>query len=61
MTEQTQPNALSAAQAQAWETISEDARTAIFERSEGSEWARRWWNAEATLIELRRQKEEDET
>jgi hypothetical protein len=57
--QEQEPDVLPDAAAQAWNVISDDARAAIFERSEGAEWARRWWIAEASLIELRRLKGEE--
>jgi hypothetical protein len=54
--QQEQPSASD----EAWNNaISDDARTAINEETDGSGWARRWWQAEAELIELRRQKDDE--
>jgi hypothetical protein len=58
MTDQAQQEQPSASD-EAWNVLDDDARTAINEEADGSGWARRWWQAETTLVELRRQKEDE--
>jgi len=43
----------------AWLALSDGAREAITENADESGYARRWWEAETTLEELRRAKEDE--